>query len=123
MKDYNCTPQGITSKIAAGVVIINKHSLDWRQHGGVSGCLLTEKHASGAHIEGRRRGNSGAGSCARAGAAYVAAIKQRARRRRGSQSGGSMLKRRRTREHPRARREEKKRDVSDDSDHRARKGI
>ena len=38
--------------------------------------------------------DSGAGSGARVGAAYVAAIKQRARRRRGSQSGGSMLKRR-----------------------------
>ena len=52
MKDYKCTPQGSTFKDATGVIIINKHSLDWRHMGGVSGGLLIEEHASAlkAHL-------------------------------------------------------------------------
>ena len=47
MRVYKRTPQGSTFKDATGEVIINKHSLDWRHIGGVSGCLLIEEHASG----------------------------------------------------------------------------
>ena len=63
MKVYKCTPQGTTFKDAAGEVIINKHSLDWRHHGGVSGCLLIEEHASWACLSRRRGVVRGVGVC------------------------------------------------------------
>ena len=125
MKDYNCTPQGITFKIAAGVVIINRHSLDWGHHGGVSGCLLIKEHASGACLSRRRRGDLSAGICV---AEQQRSISSYMTRTCGCGSTGlnpavPCRNYERAREQSRKHAGEKERDVSDDDDHRAREGV